>query len=80
MGLFSFIKEAGEKLFGGKEVEAAVTKAATDAESVGQCALGRSRRSPKGGGHGAKRIARLIPSPMARRPYMPRRDKWKLSL
>ena len=33
MGLFSFIKEAGEKLFGGKEVEAAVTKAATDAAS-----------------------------------------------
>ena len=28
MGLFSFIKEAGEKLFGGKEVEAAVTQAA----------------------------------------------------
>jgi nucleoid-associated protein YgaU len=29
MGLFSFIKEAGEKLFGGKEVEAAVTQADT---------------------------------------------------
>ena len=28
MGLFSFIKEAGEKLFGGKEVEAAAAQAA----------------------------------------------------
>ena len=33
MGLFSFIKEAGEKLFGGKEVEAAAAKATTDAAS-----------------------------------------------
>lgn len=31
MGLFSFIKEAGEKLFGHKEVEDAAAKAATDA-------------------------------------------------
>ena len=30
MGLFSFIKEAGEKLFGGKEVEAAVVSAASN--------------------------------------------------
>lgn len=30
MGLFSFIKEAGEKLFGGKEVEAAVASAASN--------------------------------------------------
>ncbi|MGP1628989.1 MAG: peptidoglycan-binding protein LysM [Giesbergeria sp.] len=30
MGLFSFIKEAGEKLFGGKEVEAAATQAAAN--------------------------------------------------
>ena len=29
MGLFSFIKEAGEKLFGGKEVEAAAAQAAS---------------------------------------------------
>lgn len=33
MGLFSFIKEAGEKLFGGKEVEAAATQAATDSQA-----------------------------------------------
>jgi len=33
MGLFSFIKEAGEKLFGGKEVEAAATQAATDPQA-----------------------------------------------
>lgn len=30
MGLFSFIKEAGEKLFGGKEVEAAAAQAASN--------------------------------------------------
>ncbi|HMS26994.1 MAG TPA: peptidoglycan-binding protein LysM [Burkholderiaceae bacterium] len=30
MGMFSFIKEAGEKLFGHKEVEDAAAKAATD--------------------------------------------------
>lgn len=30
MGMFSFIKEAGEKLFGSKEVEDAAAKAATD--------------------------------------------------
>lgn len=30
MGLFSFIKEAGEKLFGGKEVEQAAAQAAAD--------------------------------------------------
>jgi nucleoid-associated protein YgaU len=30
MGLFSFIKEAGEKLFGHKEVEAAAVNAASD--------------------------------------------------
>ena len=30
MGLFSFIKEAGEKLFGGKEVEAAVVSASSN--------------------------------------------------
>ncbi len=33
MGLFSFIKEAGEKLFGGKEVEAAATQAASNPAS-----------------------------------------------
>ena len=30
MGLFSFIKEAGEKLFGGKEVEAAAAQAGSN--------------------------------------------------
>jgi nucleoid-associated protein YgaU len=30
MGLFSFIKEAGEKLFGGKDVEAAAANAASN--------------------------------------------------
>ena len=30
MGMFSFIKEAGEKLFGHKEIEDAAAKAATD--------------------------------------------------
>ena len=33
MGMFSFIKEAGEKLFGRKEVEDAATKAAADASA-----------------------------------------------
>jgi nucleoid-associated protein YgaU len=32
MGLFSFIKEAGEKLFGGKEAQAAAAAAPTQAE------------------------------------------------
>ena len=30
MGLFSFIKEAGEKLFGGKEMEAAAAQAGSN--------------------------------------------------
>lgn len=30
MGFFSFIKETGEKLFGGKEAEAAATQAAAN--------------------------------------------------
>ena len=34
MGLFSFIKDAGEKLFGGKKVEEAA--AANDATSLSQ--------------------------------------------
>ncbi len=33
MGMFSFIKEAGEKLFGRKEVEDAAAKAASDASA-----------------------------------------------
>lgn len=35
MGLFNFIKEAGEKLFGGKEAQAAPTAAATAAPTPG---------------------------------------------
>ena len=34
MGMFSFIKEAGEKLFGHKEVEDTAAKAATDAAAA----------------------------------------------
>ena len=34
MGMFSFIKEAGEKLFGHKEVETAAAAAATDAAAA----------------------------------------------
>jgi nucleoid-associated protein YgaU len=34
MGMFSFIKEAGEKLFGHKEVEEAAANAATDAAAA----------------------------------------------
>jgi hypothetical protein len=34
MGMFSFIKEAGEKLFGRKEVEDAAAAAATDAAAA----------------------------------------------
>ena len=36
MGLFSFIKEAGEKLFGHKEVEQAVTNNAPDLAALNQ--------------------------------------------
>ena len=36
MGLFSFIKEAGEKLFGGKEVEQAATSSAPNIAELNQ--------------------------------------------
>lgn len=36
MGLFSFIKEAGEKLFGGAEVQAAVTNQAPNVAELNQ--------------------------------------------
>ena len=36
MGLFSFIKEAGEKLFGGKEVEQAATSSAPNVAELNQ--------------------------------------------
>ena len=36
MGLFSFIKEAGEKLFGGKEVEQAAASSAPNIAELNQ--------------------------------------------
>ncbi|MBP6088438.1 MAG: peptidoglycan-binding protein LysM, partial [Polaromonas sp.] len=52
MGMFSFIKEAGEKLFGSKEVEDAAAKAATD-----EAARARSEELNKAAGDG---IAKYI--------------------
>ena len=64
MGMFSFIKEAGEKLFGSKEVEDAAAKAATDeaararSEEFNKAAGGRARRTRCAGIHRRHRRAR----------------------